>query len=191
MVARLRKGDKAHSGPCEGCGYLVPPGSNTCLVCGRVERWRGEAYPAATIDRYAWIGAQHVGDFAAKAILRLLVDHDLPGSATPGTVYPGVARLAARAECSEATVYRALAHLEDQGWLVVQRASKRSGRRDRNRYTIRSRFAPTSQFATSQIEGSQPRKLQVEGVKTEGVKDSLPREDRSPSGEVGSRGIGS
>lgn len=158
MVAKAGAGGKAHGGLCGGCGYQFPPGADTCPVCGRVEPRRGDPYPVGKVERQDWVDAQHVGNASAKNVLGALVRHDRPWNKTPGTVWPGVKRLALMTESSESTVYRALAHLEDEGWIEVTRKNaKRSGYREPNRYTIWSPYhrpalgEPTSQYARANL----------------------------------------
>ena len=119
MVATAHHDGKPNGGPCGGCGYLFPPGSDTCLVCGRVEPLRGDPYPVGRVFRHDWLDAQHVGNATAKAVLGALVRHDKPWSNTPGTVFPSVARLAQILECAESRVHRGLRYLKDKEWIEI------------------------------------------------------------------------
>ena len=156
---------EATTGPlCYRCGYHFPPGSETCLVCGFVWRHRGEPYPAASVERYDWARAQHIGDPAAKELLGALVAHDRGRNETPGTVRPSIVRLALMVERSEATVYRKLAYLEKQGWLVRQHDAQANGWRAANRYTITSPFhRPTSHAANPNLSICDPKGILVKG----------------------------
>ena len=167
MVATAPVRDKRHGGPrCYKCGYTFPPGADTCMVCGYVWLHRGDPYPAASVDRYDWVDAQHVGDPVAKEVLAKLVSHDRGNNRTPGTVNPSVARIAVMVERSAATVYRKLELLEREGWVEREHDHQPRGWRAPNRYTIRSPFhSPTSHAANSNLAESP-----IEGVDFEGVK---------------------
>ena len=134
MVTKADDRDKA-GGRCRGCGHQFPPGSDTCF-CGRVEPRRGDPYPVASIDRYDWCEAQHVGNATAKAVLRVLIGHDKPEGKNPGTVFPSVARLAEIMECAETRVHRGLRYLDKHKWIVIERRHKAEGWRAPSHYTI-------------------------------------------------------
>ena len=136
MVATAHHDGKPNGGPCGGCGYLFPPGSDTCLVCGRVEPLRGDPYPVGRVFRHDWLDAQHVGNATAKAVLGALVRHDKPWSNTPGTVFPSVARLAQILECAESRVHRGLRYLKDKEWIEITHRHKSEGWRAPSHYTI-------------------------------------------------------
>ena len=129
----------AHGGPCAGCGYMFPPGADTCLVCGHVEPHRGDPYPAARIERYAWVEAQWIGDATAKNILKVLVHRDMPGGDTPpGTVRLSYRRLMLAAELGKTALANALKFLakKERPWIVVRHQHKAHGRRAPSLYVI-------------------------------------------------------
>ena len=165
MVSARRDDGKPNGGPCWQCGYLFPPGSDTCLVCGLVVPHRGNPYPIGKVERYDWVDAQHVGNSTAKEVLRVLVGHDKPKNREPGKVFPSVARLAEVMECAESRVHRGLRYLEAHGWINIEHRHKAKGRRAPSSYTIKH---PHSGIQTPDLESSKLPKQENEGVILEG-----------------------
>ena len=135
MVAKAVGGEK-HSGSCLGCVYKLAPGTGMCHVCGWSYRWREIPYVAGHWRRREWAAEQYVGDQTAKHLLSVLVTFDMPQNKTPGTVRPGVKRLAHMIESTAATVHRALDVLVDKGWIKRKHGHDDNGHRAASHYTI-------------------------------------------------------
>lgn len=118
---------------CGGCARRLAPGTRTCPACG----WerpghQGEPYPAKSVDRYAWVLGQRIGDSTAKMVLVALVHHDMPGGQG---VFPSVDRLVDMTDLDRASVFRALSRLRKAGWIVRHKVRRR-GRQASNFYTV-------------------------------------------------------
>ena len=172
--------DTRHGGPCAGCGYMFPVGSDTCTVCGLVEPRRGDPYPSKKVERYDWIRAQCIPYRVAKAVLRVLVDYDKPN----GTITPGIARIAADACYAESGVHRGLDWLKAHGW-ITRKLRYRKGRRTSNEYVIRCGWAGdlTPKIGVSLTPKVGERKGEVVKGKDKITAKEDPHPDRDELGE--------